>query len=273
MRSLEEPDVVQQPPFLAGTPATALAVLTAVLFVAIVAHAVAGVPERVSLLVAIAAGHGMLLVTAVGWASADAGRLAAAPSRRAWLVLLALLAAGAFTSATAPWGATAYLAIPLWALRLRNRGGLALTLPRPSMLLAGAAVGVAVGVHLLATASRTFGYHIGADAAAPVLGAVGYDLGLNTLTAECFFRGALLLRLYRRVPWRGAVGLSTVAYVTRYLVDPLLPQSADAVLGAIFYLAALGVVNCWLLRWSGSLLPGYIAAGVFFAFYRLLSRG
>jgi hypothetical protein len=90
------------------------------------------------------------------------------------------------------------------------------------------------------------------------------------LAAECFFRGALFNRAQRRWSFAVAVTLSTMGYVLRYLVDPLLPKSADLVVGAVFYLALLGAINCWLLWWSQSLVPGLLSALVFFAAYRTL---
>ncbi len=57
----------------------------------------------------------------------------------------------------------------------------------------------------------------------------------------------------------------------RYLVDPLLPKSVELMIGAVFYLALLGAVNCWLLSWSRSLLPGLVSATIFFAAYRTLA--
>ena len=43
--------------------------------------------------------------------------------------------------------------------------------------------------------------------------------------------------------------------------------------GALFYLAALGLAGAVLRAWSGSLVPGYLAAIAFFAAYRTLVMG
>ena len=64
--------------------------------------------------------------------------------------------------------------------------------------------------------------------------------------------------------------LATAAYVLRYLVDPLLPMRVELVVGAVFYLALLGAINCWLLWWSESLVPGLLSALIFFTAYRAL---
>ena len=75
----------------------------------------------------------------------------------------------------------------------------------------------------------------------------------------------------RRWPLGAAVALSTAACVTRYMLDPRLPKSVEVIVGAAFYVTLLAAANCWLFRWSGSLLPGAAAALVFFTAYRLLS--
>jgi hypothetical protein len=140
-------------------------------------------------------------------------------------------------------------------------------------VIAGVAAGVLVSSHLLVSASRTLGVHVRLDDVPEVLAAVGYDIGANVLAAECFFRGALFNRAQRRCPVAFAATLATTGYVVRYLVDPLLPKSIELVVGAVFYLALLGAINCWLLWWSESLVPGLLSALVFFAAYRTLGSG
>jgi len=108
------------------------------------------------------------------------------------------------------------------------------------------------------------------DHAADVLAAFAYDVGANVLAGECFFRGALFGRAERRWPFAAAATLATSAYVLRYLVDPLLPKSVELMVGAVFYLALLGAINCWLFAWSRSLAPGLASAAIFFAAYRTL---
>jgi len=73
---------------------------------------------------------------------------------------------------------------------------------------------------------------------------------------------------------RGYIGPQVLhEFGVRYLVDPLLPKSIELVVGAVFYLALLGLINCWLLWWSESLVPGLLSALVFFAAYRTLGSG
>src|SRR3989442_782 len=98
-------------------------------------------------------------------------------------------------------------------------------------------------------------------------------IALHVLAAECFLRGGLLNRAPGGWPVAFAAALATTGYVVRYLVDPLLPKSIELVVGAVFYLALLGAINCWLLWWSESLVPGLLSALVFFAAYRTLGSG
>jgi hypothetical protein len=215
--------------------------------------------------VVVTAGHGALLVTALAWA-----RVGSASSG----IALALLAVAATASAIGPAGAVAYLAPAIWIGVLAARGQLAgLGLGTPvslGALAAGACVGAGLSSHLLVSASRTLGVRVHVDHAADTLAWIAYDVGANVLAAECFFRGALFDRALRRWSFATATTVATAAYLARYLVDPLLPKNAELVAGAVFYLALLGVANCWLLTRSQSLVPGFLSALLFFAAYRTL---
>jgi hypothetical protein len=101
--------------------------------------------------------------------------------------------------------------------------------------------------------------------------AVAYDVGANALTAEWLFRGALFAGWWQRWEFWPAACLSTALLMGRYLVDPALPQTVEVRAGAVFYVALLGLSACALRAWSGSLVPGYLAAVVFFASYRMLA--
>jgi hypothetical protein len=216
----------------------------------------------------VTAGHGALLATALAWAG-----MPAAPG----VVAVGLLGFAAWAGGHGVVGPVAYLAPVLWVAWLTWRGrlaplglGAAVSL---RALLTGAAIGALLGAHLLVSASRTFGLHARLDHPAATLDAIGYDVGANVLAAECFFRGALFNRALAHWSFPVAATGSTLAYVVRYLADPLLPKSAGLVVGAVFYLALLGALNCWLFRRSESLLPGFLGALVFFAAYRTLARG
>ena len=216
----------------------------------------------------VTAGHGALLATALAWARVPAA---------SGVMVVAVLFLAAWAAVHGVVGPLTYLAPVLSVVWLMWRGRLTdLGLgARVSLraLLTGAAIGALLGAHLLVSASRTFGLHVRLDHPAEMLGAIGYDVGANVLAAECFFRGALFNRALGRWSFASATIGSTLAYVVRYLVDPLLPKSAGLVVGAVFYLALLGALNCWLFRWSESLLPGLLAALIFFAAYRSLATG
>ena len=218
-------------------------------------------------MVGVAAGQGALLATALAWAGCGT---------RSGVVAIVLLGAAAAAATRGPAGALAYLIVPLWLAWLARRGRLAtlgLAGPVPGRaLLAAVALGAFLGGHLLVSASLTLGVRL-RPGPGGVLAALAYDAGANVLAAECFFRGALFNRAQRRWSFATGVVLATAAYVVRYLVDPLLPKSIEWVVGAAFYLALLGAGNCWLFWWSGSLVPGGVAALLFFAAYRLLGTG
>jgi hypothetical protein len=140
----------------------------------------------------------------------------------------------------------------------------------PRAVLAGALTGLALGLHLLVTASRTLGYPVALDPRSRVLADVVYDLVVNVPSAELFLRGALFTRVQRHASFGVALAVSTAASLARYLVDPALPPAAEVVLGAVVYLGLLGAANAWLLWWSGSLVPALLASMLFFAAYRVL---
>jgi len=265
MWTLDRPCVPPAERLCADTPLALLALLGAG------AGAVAGLvalgvlPAHAERVAGVTAAHGALLATALAWSRAGVLSCGVA-------VALVGLAAGA--SQLGALGALAYLGPGLWVGTLAARGrltSLGLGTPvSPWHVAAGALVGGALSSHLLVSASRTLGVHVRVDHGADVLAAVAYDVGANVLASECFFRGALFSRAERRWPFAAATTLATSAYVLRYLVDPLLPKSVELLVGAVFYLALLGAINCWLFAWSRSLAPGLASAVIFFAAYRTL---
>lgn len=218
--------------------------------------------------------HGTLLALAFG-AAAD-GRAPREATRRA-LVSVVLLAPAAVAAARTPVGGMLYLAHGAWLAGLAAGGRLAaLGLTRPVPLGAtalGAALGLALGAHLLASAALTLGYRLRSDGVGPWLAAAAYDVGANVPSGELFFRGVLFDRLQRRTSFAGAAGVATAAWVLRYLLDPRLPATVEGVAGAVVYLTLLGAASCWLYWWSGSLVPSLAAVLGFFAAYRALAVG
>jgi hypothetical protein len=265
MWALDQPYVPRAERWLRDTPLALVAMLAAGVALAIFLVELAVLPAQTLRVVGVTAGHGALLATALAWAGVRA---------RSCVFAVVLLAVAATAAALGVAGAAAYLGPALWIFRLAVRGQLeSLGLGTP-VSPRGVATGVLVGAglmgHLLVSASRTLGVHVRVDHLSEVLAAIAYDVGANVLAAECFFRGALFNRAMRRWSFAAASIVATGAYVLRYLVDPLLPKSVALLAGAVFYLALLGAINCWLLAWSGSLVPGLVSATLFFAAYRML---
>jgi hypothetical protein len=268
MWALDHPHSPRTERFTADTPLAVLVVLALGAAATWLLVERGTLPPRAMRIAGVTAGHGALLATALAWAHV---RPALVVASVVWLGLASAVAgAGAL-------GPLAYLGPMLWILWLARDGGLAglgLSTRMPlRALLAGAAAGALLALHLLVTASRTLGVHPRLDHWPEMLAAIGYDVGANVLAAECFFRGALFTRAQARRSFAVAVTGVTVVYVLRYLVDPLLPKNAGLLVGAVFYLSMLGAFNCWLLWWSASLLPGILSALIFFAAYRTLGSG
>jgi hypothetical protein len=254
------------PPLFAGTPVRVLVVLAVVVAATAALAAGGAIPASALAIVAIAVGHGALVGTALSWAGL--------PST-ATLLAVGLVALGAAAARVHPLGAVAHLALPLWIHRLAARGRLhALGLGAPSppaALLAGALVGLALGGHLLVSATLTFGYRIHLDREA-YLGAILYDVGAQVLATELFCRGALFNRAQRRWPLGRALLVAVAATLARYAVDPLLPRTPDAILGMTFYVSLHATAAGWLFWRFGTPVPGIVAGLGFFAAYRALLR-
>ena len=210
---------------------------------------------------------------AAGWVVALDGREGwRGPALRgaAALVLAALAARVSLA------GALAYLLVPLVLARdadawRRSLGRIGWRLPcAPRAILVGAAAGAFLGLHLIITASLTLGYTVSVPDGGRYLAALAYDVGVNALTAEWLFRGAIFSGLWRRWSFWPAAVVSTACALVRYLLDPALPQAIEAMVGATFYLSLLGLACCALRAWSGSLVPGYFATVAFFVAYRTL---
>ncbi len=265
MWALDQPYAPRAEHLLADTPLALLAALAAGAATVAALVELAVLPAHAARVAGVTAAHGALLATALAWARAGVASSSVAVS---------LIGLAAATAQISPLGALAYLGPGLWVGSLAARGRLTSlglgTAVSPGRVAAGVLVGAGLSSHLLVSASRTLGLHVRLDQALEVLVAIGYDVGANVLAGECFFRGALFRRAERRWSFAAASTVATSAYVLRYLVDPLLPKSVELMIGAVFYLALLGAINCWLLSWSGSLVPGLASASIFFAAYRTL---
>jgi hypothetical protein len=228
--------------------------------------AAAGVlPPPLGAAVAVAALHGGFIATALLWAGAG---------RRDAVAAVGLLFVARVASAIHPMGAAAYLVVPIWLASLARGGKLArigLGAPWPwAAMVTGTLAGGALGLHLITCASRTLGYVV-EFSAGTFLSALAYDLGANVVSAELFFRGALLQCLWRRWPFAMALTVAALAAALRYTLDPFV-AATELRVGAAVYMTLLAVLNGALYRWSSSLLPGLAAAATFFACYRLLAK-
>lgn len=222
-------------------------------------------PEATAI-VGVAAIHGGLLAAAVVWSGV---------SVREAVVVIVLLALARGAATLHPLGALGYLAVPVWLGRLALAGRLTrLGLGRPwpwGPVGVGALAGLTLALHLVTSASRTLGYTLRVDGGV-LVPALAYDLGANVVSAELFFRGALLHHLWRRWPFGLALAAAAGAAAVRYIVDPFV-ATTELRVGAAVYMTMLAILNGVLCRWSGSLLPGLVAAAIFFACYRLLAIG
>src|SRR5215475_7790380 len=184
---------------------------------------------------AVGAIHGGLIAT--GWLIATA----AAPGWRAPVMRLSgAVILASVASHLGQWGPLAFLLVPVLLLRetwgVASMRAMGVCGARPTHLLTGLVAGAFLGMHLLLTASLTFGYRVHTSSTAAYVSAVAYDLGANVLSAEWLFRGALFTACWRLSSfWPAALATTTLALV-RYLLDPALPPAAEARAGAIFYL-------------------------------------
>jgi len=256
-------DAARVPITTGWTDARAVLVLWAAAAAIVAAHVL---PPEVLAVVGVAAAHGGLIAAALTWGGVGLAEASLA---------VAMLALARAVVAVHPYGAVAYLVVPLWLGRLALRGRLTrlgLTPPWPwSAVLIGALAGGALALHLVTSASRTLGYGVRIRPLI-LLPSLAYDLGANVLSAELFFRGAVLQHLWRRWSFGLALAAATAAATLRYCVDPYVGP-IELRVGAAVYMALLAILNGALYRWSGSLLPGLVAASVFFACYRLLAIG
>lgn len=273
VRALEARALGEGDRLLAGTPVLLLVLLAAA--AAATGAAVTGgwLPASAWPVAGVAVAHAGMIGLAIGWGRTE--RRVAINTVVPGLITALLLATAEAGSLADQRLAVAFLAVPLWLMALRVAGhldGLGLTAPdRPQALFLGAGIGALLGGHLVLSAGATLGYHVRDDGVIAYLAAVAYDVGANVPSGELLFRGALLNRLQRRWAFAPAALTTTVVWLLRYLVDPRLPASPEALVGAVMYLSVLGGANAWLFWWSGSLLPGLLSSLTFFAAYRLLA--
>jgi hypothetical protein len=199
---------------LADTPLPLLVGLAVLAAGAGVLTMTGSVPMTPARAVAAGAAQGGLLATAAAWTANHESR--GAPALAATVVLI-----GAVGAALLPFGATAYLAAPLWLWRQRaalERLGLARG--QTGFVIAGAALGAVLGGHLLVTASLTLHYAARRPTLDHLALWLAYDVGANVLTTEAFVRGALFDRAQRRWPFAGAAAFAVGTPFASAAVSP-----------------------------------------------------
>jgi len=261
MWALRHPAEAAAAPFWQDWRRARLVALLSVLALGI--SAFGDVPQPFAAVIGVAALHGGLLVAALVWSGISL--------REAGVVVVLLALARVFATYH-PMGALTYFFTPCWLARLALQGrlrrlGLAAPWPWGAVAIGGLA-GIALAVHLVTCASRTLGYVVRIDTTV-LVPALAYDLGANVLSAELFFRGAVLQHLWRRWTFEHALVAAAGAAAVRYCFDPFV-ATPELRVGAAVYMVLLALLNGGLYKWSGSLLPGLAAATVFFACYRLL---
>ncbi len=223
-----------------------------------------------------------------------AGRWRAARSTRAFLVAgwtlagrqtvwpgpvvygAAALCLASVATVWSAWGALLYLAPPLILLSegtrqpgIRVTSALRVSSGARSLAL-GLAAGTFLGMHLLISASLTFGYRRACVEHWPVPRCPGVRRG-----GQCADRGVAVPRR-DLLPLVATVGVLASSEPLDRLgggavpADPALPQAIEARTGAVFYLGCLALPRARFGRRSGSLLPGFLATVMFFAAYRML---
>ena len=272
MWALEQPWILRQRAVFADTPFALLATLGGV-WLAIAWLAAGGwIPDEFLRIATLTAIHGGPLAVALAWSQADTGERL---PRGALTITIALAVGGAVAVTLDGPAALALAGTPAWLVILAVRGQLAALGVGPRVplrpVLVGATIGALLGGHLLYSASQMLGYPLRREGWLALLVLWTYDVGANAISTECFFRGALFNRLQRRWSFSPAAALATALSLVRYLCDPLLAGQVEVMVGALFYATLRGVVNSWLLWWSGSLAPGLVASAVFFLAYRALA--
>jgi membrane protease YdiL (CAAX protease family) len=204
MRAFEQPLVREQAGLFQGTPVPALAALATAWMIA-----AASLPESAARVIGIAVAHGALLGTALAWTGTGA-------RGDRWAPLEAGLVVGAAAACARlhVLGLLAWIAVPAW-LVWRRPAQLGWRACRPGLVVAGAVFGLLLGAHLLVNTSLTFGYRVRTGPLIELTDWWAYDLGVNVLAAELFFRGALFGRAHQRWSFALAAAVSTTAAVAR----------------------------------------------------------
>lgn len=94
---------------------------------------------------------------------------------------------------------------------------------------------------------------------------LGYELGIQSLGEELFFRGFLFnyWHNYRGMGFWSSAFLSGFLNVAVYMVKALWISYAPLTMGAQFYIMTMAVTNAVLFRWRGSILSCWASNALF----------
>lgn len=94
---------------------------------------------------------------------------------------------------------------------------------------------------------------------------LGYELGIQSLGEELFFRGFLFnyWHNYKGMGFWSSAFLSGLLNVAVYMVKALWISYAPLTLGAQFYILTMAIMNAALFQWRGSLLTCWVSNVLF----------
>ncbi len=158
--------------------------------------------------------------------------------------------------------------VPLITLSLRNPSGAQRiglgTANWKENVFVGILAGAFLGAHMLLVVTA-MGRKLIFNPWPYSLWLLGYELGIQSLGEELFFRGFLFNYWYnyRGKGFWAAAFLTGVFNVLVYMVKALWISFAPLTLGAQFYIMTMAIVNAALFRWRGSILSCWISNAIF----------
>jgi len=129
----------------------------------------------------------------------------------------------------------------------------------------GLLTGLVLGGHLLFTATTAAGMSLSLRPWPYVLWSLCYEVGVQSITEELFFRGVAFNYLYRvmgRNLWLSAI-VTSLLNVAALMVKAGWSANLLLFLGTLFYTFAMGMVSAALFSRSRSIVPGFVNNVVF----------
>ncbi len=131
-------------------------------------------------------------------------------------------------------------------------------------VLVGLLAGALLGAHMLLVVTA-LGRKLIINPWPYILWLLGYELGIQSLGEELFFRGFLFnyLHNYRGKGFWLSAFLSGLLNVAVYMVKGLWVGYAPLALGAQFYILTMAMLNAALFQWRGNLLSCWASNALF----------